>query len=331
MKPARIGVLCAICSLAAPLAPWPAAAETVLRFDAGVPGDQPALRPVVASWIKAANDALKGKGGVSVVPAPGTPATDRLDLVKRGTVDLALADAVLGAGPAVATAVAEIPLNSRVGSARAHSIALWRTYTRFFAAKSEFAGVKLLGVVVTSSNQIFSATRPIKSLADLRGMKLRAGPGAAALVAALGAARVAAGGDGAIGPSWSALALEGGAARYGFFLPGGFSRTAFVLVANDRKWQSLPAEAQKALLGVSGEAFAARAGQTLDRLAAEANAQLLKRGLAIVYGSDDMRDTLAKRMPARFGDWMAAADRLGVDGKAAFDAYQRQIARALQR
>lgn len=322
------------------------AAETRLVFERRLPLDHAPLRAIVEIWVGAANGALKKASPAATVAlsAPRAQPTDPFESVRLGAADLALIASSDGQRRAPLLGIAEIPLVSKVENARAHSAALWRTHRRFFAAKDEFAGVRVLGLVVSPPDRLFSAKKEVRSLAETRGLKILAGPGEAALVAALGGVAVARSGldpanafasgaaEAMLAPNWAILGFDLAAPQHHLFnLPGGFRRSVFVLVANAAKWQSLPPQLRQALEAVSGEGFALRVGEAMDLQDARSAGALAARGVKIAYGGDEAWDGLTKRMPLRIAAWMEAADKLGIDGKAAFDFYQREIARALNR
>lgn len=319
-------------------------AETKLLFNRWLPDSQHPMRAGVLPWVKAVNDALKGNVVVEISSSGLAPVPRQLDAVRNGVVDIAVSANGFTRAQAILPMIAEIPLNSKVGSARAHSLALWRTYEKFFAAKNEFRGVKVLGFFAMSPNHLFNGKRAIKSFDDVRGLKIRTNPDGVAYVSAMGAVVVSRPApetfeiissgvaDGTIMPSWGIIGFNVVEKQpYGLYIPGGFSRSTFALVMNQGKWDSLSPDVQKAILAVSGEKYADIAGGMMDQFETEATAELRKRGVAIADGTDEMWDTLVKRMPNRITDWIAAAEKAGIDGKAAFDFYQQQIATALKR
>jgi TRAP-type C4-dicarboxylate transport system substrate-binding protein len=330
--------LIASAALAAVVA-TPAAAQSKLEFNRWLPDAARPMQAAVLPWVKEVREAVGDKLAIEITGSSLVAVPRQMDAVRNGVVDIAVSANSYTRAQAILPMIAEIPLNSKEGSARAHSIALWRTYEKFFAAKKEFAGVKVLGFFAMSPNHVFEGKREIKSLADLKGLKIRTNPDGVAYVNAMGAVvvsrpapetfEVISSGvaDGTIMPSWGIIDFKVADKQpYGLYIPGGFSRSTFVLAMNQAKWDGLAPDVQKAIMSVSGEHYAEVAGSIMDKYETDATAELIKRGTKITMGSSAMWDEMAARMPDRIKDWIADANKKGVDGKAAYDYYQDQIA-----
>ena len=210
------------------------------------------------------------KYGLSSPPA-------QYDLILDGAADITWIFHGYTPGRFVATKLIELP--GYEGSAEAASVAYWRAYEKYLKPLNEHKGVKVIGLM-THGVGVLHSNKEVKSLDDIKGMKLRLGGGVSGDVgAALGATgiRVPApkvyetlasnAADGVMMP------MEGKAsfklfevAKNTFTVPGGFYRGSFALIMNQEKWDSLSAADQAALDTVFGENLSRIAGQMWDRI-----------------------------------------------------------------
>src|SRR5690606_28177454 len=77
-------------------------------------------------------------------------------------------------------------------TATSRSIAAWDTYDKFLSKAGEHRGVELLGIYAHGPGITFTTDKPVKTVEDYNGLKIRVGGGMAADVAkALGATPIA--------------------------------------------------------------------------------------------------------------------------------------------
>lgn len=100
----------------------------------------------------------------------GTP-QEQFDLVTTGTADMALSVHGYTSGKFPLVSVMDLPFV--VSSAEQGSEKLWSLYKEFPELEEEHGEVKTLALFTGEPNQILSADKPIKSLEDLKGMKVR--------------------------------------------------------------------------------------------------------------------------------------------------------------
>jgi len=319
-------------------------AQTKLVFNAYLPVQNAIMRAAPVPWAEAVAKASASRVRIEFSSAPLAPAPRQLDGVRNGVVDIAMSANSFTRAQAILPMVGEIPLNSKISNARAHSLALWRTYEKFFAKADEFKGVKVLGMFALSPNYFYNGKRAIKTLADARGLKIRTNPDGVAYVDALGAVvvskpapdtfEVISSGvaDGTIMTTWGMFAFNVVDKQpYAWHLPGGFSRSTFTLIMNAKQWDALSAEDKKAIESVSGEKFADMAGTLMDQFESESIADMKTRNVQITAGTDAMTDELAARMPKRFDEWVADAQKKGIDAKAVLAFYDQQVAAAAKK
>jgi TRAP-type C4-dicarboxylate transport system substrate-binding protein len=250
-----------------------------------------------------------------------TPADKCYDGVVRGISDLGMSVFSYTMGRFPLIEVLDLPLGSRSG------LVATRLANDFYARfqPKELDEVKVMYLHAHGPGFLHTKT-PVRSLENLKGMKIRATGTTAKIVAALGAAPVAM----PMGESYDALSRGvtqgivcpteslqgwklGEVIKYSTQDYGAAYSVNFFVVMNKARWNSLPAEVQKAIEQVNAEwidktgsawdemdkaggAFAAGLGTALIPLAAEENA----RWAAAVQPLFDeyVQDKTAKGLPA---------------------------------
>ncbi len=238
--------------------------------------------------------------------------------------------------------VSELPFGTP--SAEAASVALWRTYERYFEAANEFEDVTLLGMMTHSGGDLFSRQKDVRRVADLAGMKIRTTDGSSSIaMETLGGVAVPSSGigayqlvsrgivDGLIMPTGDMRTFN--MLQYTSFavaIPGKIYNGSFSLFMNSGKWRALAAPDRAAIRSVSGEAFArlARAWDESDQRAIDSMAE---RGVQRTMASDAFMAELRTQLAFIDRAWVDEANRRGVDGDAAlafFRSEARRVARA---
>ncbi len=315
-----------------------ARAETTLLINAFLPAQDPMNTKVIKPWAEEVEKATAGRVKVQIPPT-SVAAPERLwNSVRNGIVDGAY---FFNGTVPNQIKLMQMPHLPFLGtSARANSVALWRTYEKFFNAANEYKDVHLLSVMVIPTGQMYSLDKPILTPADLAGKKIWALPGVPAKLMSMVKAgvvstpaakmsEVVAGGtvDGFVGiPDMHAEAFK--VIRYAksaTLLPGGISTPSFSLILNKQKWESLSQQDRDIITKLSGEALANRMA-AFDEAEAAAHAQSLKDGLVYQTASKQLIDDLRKDANIMDDEWFAVAKSRGVDGKAALAYYRAQSA-----
>lgn len=92
------------------------------------------------------------------------------DRVLNGVVDIAFTTLATIGGQFVKTDVAALPFETQ--SALEGSVALWNLYEQGVIAE-EFSGIKLLGLFTFPNSALHMSKRPIRTLEDFKGVKIR--------------------------------------------------------------------------------------------------------------------------------------------------------------
>ena len=288
-----------------------------LRVHHFLPPSSNAHVKMIEPWCaKIAKDSA-GKLKCQIYPAMqlgGTP-PQLFDQVKDGVADIVWTLPGYQAGRFLATEVFELPF--MVSSAEKASKALWDYAAK--NAKDEYKGVKPLIFHVIPGTQLHTTSKQIKTLADFKGLKLRA-PNrmATKLVSALGATPVPmpvpqvaeslSKGviDGTVLP-WEVIPSlkiqeivkfhTETAAGQAFI-----ATSAFVFAMNPARYDSLPPELKKVIDANSGAATSAWAGKIWDGATAPA------RQTAV-----DRKNTFYSVPAAEVANWHKPADGVIAD------------------
>ncbi|MBU2489080.1 MAG: TRAP transporter substrate-binding protein [Proteobacteria bacterium] len=282
-------VVLAACALAAPA---PAAAEakvTELTFSIFFPPTH-AQAKAAEGWAREVEK--RTNGAVKITTFPGgtlTKAPDVYDGVVQGISDIGNSCFAYTRGRFPIMAAVDLPMgysNGMVASQVANAFAEGD-------AKSELSDVKVLYVHAHGPG-LLHTLKPVRTLEDLKGMKIRATGLSAKVVEALGAVPVAMPQpetygalkkgvvEGTFGPievlkGWNQAEVV----KYTTDCTGVGYTTAMFVVMNKAKWDSLSPEIQKILDEVSAE-YVAVHGAAWDEADAEGRAHTLAQGNEII-------------------------------------------------
>jgi TRAP-type C4-dicarboxylate transport system substrate-binding protein len=164
------------------------AQEVTLKLSAFIPPQAPTFAQVIKPWAEAVN--ADGKGIIKIETFPGGVLGGNPGLqpkmVTDGIADIALVIPAYSPGRFPDNDVMELPGLSK--NSTESSLAIYRLYRRNLLRGYEDFYVVMLG---TTNPYAIHTRRPVKSFADVKGMKLRAGgPVASASLRALGVAPV---------------------------------------------------------------------------------------------------------------------------------------------
>jgi TRAP-type C4-dicarboxylate transport system substrate-binding protein len=226
-------------------------------------------------------------------------------------------------------------------TALANSVAYSRIYWKHFHTMGEYKGVKQLGVFTHGPGQMFTK-RPVNSIADLQGLKIRTGGGVAEAVAkALGASAfvkpapesfellksgVA---DGVFFPMESIISFKlDTVLEQATLFPGGMYSSAFGFFMNEDKWNKLPKQDQEAIEKISYEHIARLAGRSWDDADARGLEVLKKSGVKIVNANSELVAEVRKRSAPIIDDWIKKAGAKGVDAARILAEFREELKKA---
>lgn len=168
----RVATITAVCALAAGLAN---AQETTLRLHHYLPPSSMAHNRFHVPWTEKVAKDSGGRIKFQIYPAMqlGGTAPQLFDQARDGVVDITWTVLGYTAARFPSTEVFELPFMTR--TAEGSSRALWEYAARNKLFESELKEVKVLALHVHDQGQLHTTSKQVKTLADFRGLKVRAG------------------------------------------------------------------------------------------------------------------------------------------------------------
>ena len=329
-------MLVALTAAGALLAASQASAQTVWRFSNWVPSTHPLTVEVFYVWAKKVEEATHGHVKIQFISALGKPPS-HFDLVKDGAADVAMSVNSYTANRFVLSRGVELPFLAP--NSMSACIAYWKTYEKYFKKADEYKGVHLAGMWVHGPGNIFTREKKITKLSDLEHLKMRVPGGTVNEIAkTLGTVPVFAPAsqaydvlskgvaDGIFFPTESVYNFKlGPVIKQALEIPGGLYRNAMYIIINQAKWDALSDADKKAIDSVSGMVIAKLAGAMWDKADAAGKAGLIKLGTTFTTANPTMMKNLHAKLDPMTGEWIAAANKRGIDAKAALDYFEQQV------
>ena len=315
-----------------------ASAETVLRLSSWVPPSHTVTRDILIPWMEDVARVTDGRVTVEALKSPLGKPPAHFDIARDGLADIAIGVHGYTPGRFVLSQIAELPFLS--DSSEVLSVAYWRVHEAYLAKAGEHEGVHLLGLWTHGPGHIFNGRREITSLDKLEGLKFRVGGGLVSQIAdALGTVAVPAPAtksyellsnrvaDGIYFPIESIVFFKlAGLMRYGTLVPGGLYNSSFFLVANEQSWKGIDAADRAAIMSVSGEHLARRAGQAWDQADTEGMQTLTGAGVSISVMDSRSIQELKHRLAFAERDWVVQASERGISAAVAIAELRAEIA-----
>src|SRR6058998_2199589 len=288
------------------VAAQPALAQTTLTMSSWVSPTHHITAVVLQGWANEAEKITNGRVKFQMLPKHPSAPPGTFDAVREGLVDLSYVTASYTPARHIMPMLPELP--GAGDTALVNSVAYSRIHWKHLHKVGEYKGVKLLGVFTHGPGQMFTK-RPVRSIADVQGLKIRTGGGVAEAVAkALGASAfvkpapesyellksgVA---DGVFFPMESIISFKlETVLEQATLFPGGMYSSSFGFFMNEDKWSKLPKQDQDALEKISGEHIARLAGISWDEADRKGLEQLKKSGVKIVNANPEFVAEVKKR------------------------------------
>jgi len=325
----------ALAGLAGSALALPAHAQTTLTFSTWVPRPHH-LSLWQENWTKDVEKATGGRVKFNYLPKHPSAPPGTFDAVKDGLVDLSYVTASYTPARHVMPAMAELP--GAGDTSVVNSVAFSRIHWKHFQKVGEYKGVKLLAVWTHGPGQMFTK-KPVKSIADIAGLKIRTGGGIAEAVAnALGASAfvkpapesyellksgVA---DGVFFPMESVVSFKlDTVLEQATLFPGGMYSSSFGFFMNQAKWDKLPKQDQAIIEKFSYEYAARSNGQSWDTADKKGLEALQKSGVKIVKADAALVAEVNKRSAPLIDDWIKQASAKGVNAKAILAEFRAEL------
>lgn len=288
-------------------------------------------KEVFVPWAKMLEEKSGGKIKVTLYPSELLgKAKDTYEIVLNGAADIGFSSVSYSSGIFYLNEVFSLPFlypSMKVGSR-----AMWEHFEKEPALQAEFQEVKVLWFVSSPMLRTHTSKKPVKSLQDLKGLKLRTGGGTQTeSVKALGAVPVI------MGSSDVYTALERGTVdgltfpweavkAYRVYEVTKFHNATslwggkFFTIMNKKKFQSLPPDIQKVIMDVSGAwgtAFASDAWEKAD-MEGKDYIKALPGHQVIDFTPEEEKLWQATVKPI-WDEWVAKADSKKAQGRKILD------------
>lgn len=311
-------------------------AQTTLTMSSWVSPAHHLTSVVLQGWANDVEKATAGRVKFQMLPKHPAAPPGTFDAVRDGLMDLSYVTASYTPARHLMPLMPELPGGG--STSEINSVAYSRIYWKHFHKVGEYNGVKLLGVFTHGPGQMFTK-KPVNSIKDLQGMKIRTGGGIAEAVAkALGTSAfvkpapesyellnsgVA---DGVFFPLESIISfkLETVLTQATLF-PGGMYSSAFGFFMNQAKWDKLPKQDQAAIEKLSGEHIARFAGKSWDEADRKGMDVLKKSGVKIIDADAALVKEVQTRSAPIVDDWIKKASAKGVDGAKVLAEFHAEI------
>lgn len=285
---------------------------------------------VIQPWCDKIAADSKGKMKCQVFPSMsmgGTP-PQLVDQLKDGVADLGITLPGYTPGRFPVMEVFELPFMTN--SAEAGAQAAWDFHNKY--APKEFAGTKLLAMWIHDEGYVHTRDRPVKTLADFKGLKMRAPTRQTnKLLASLGATPV-----GMPLPAIADAVSKG--TIDGFLLPWevipsvklhemvkfhsetdpskpALYSAVFIFGMNQAKYDSLPADLKKVIDDNSGPALTKQIGAIWDDSQVPGRKAAVERGNTFYMVPSSELDNWIKASAPLHDEWAADMDKRGMPGK----------------
>ena len=335
-----LAALTAVLAVATPaLAQTTTLTQTTLTMSSWVSPQHHLTSVVLQGWANEVEKATSGRVKLTMLPKHPSAPPGTFDAVRDGLVDVSYVTASYTPARHILPLMAELP--GAGDTALVNSVAYSRIYWKHLHAVGEYKGVKLLGVFTHGPGQMFTK-RPVSTIADVQGLKIRTGGGIAEAVAkALGASAfvkpapesyellksgVA---DGVFFPLESIISFKlDTVLEQATLFPGGMYSSAFGFFMNEDKWNKLPKQDQEAIDKISGEHIARLAGQSWDDADKRGFEALKKSGVKIVNANPELVAEVRKRSAPIVEDWIKQASTKGVDAAKILAEFRDELKKA---
>lgn len=311
----------------------------VLRFNQFTPRTHWYHYKILEPWIADMEKVTEGRVQVRFTTAPLGPFHRNFDIANVGIADIAAGNHSASPGRFPLTQIQQTPFSASE-RAEAASVALWRVYEKYLKVADEHGDTHVLALHVGGGGHIFSTSKPLDSVEALKGMKMFAGGlQNARVLEKLGVIPVHRSMaeaydlisrgvvDGGLLPhsgitGWHLLEFV----AHEVIFPGGILPGSFFIVVHKKSWDAVSPKDQAAIMSVSGERYAIRAGTVFDEEAEKALDMICASTVKLSVASPGLINGYAAAAGFIDEEWVRKADAAGIDGLAALRYFREQVA-----
>jgi TRAP-type transport system periplasmic protein len=313
----------------------PAFAQAPLTFSSWVPPTHH-LTIWQQNWAAEVEKATGGRVKFQSLPKHPSAPQGTFDAVRDGLMDLSYVTASYTPARHILPKLPELP--GAGDTAVINSVAYSRIHWKHLHKVGEYNGVKLLAVWTHGPGQMHTK-KPIKSLADFKGMKIRSGGGVSEEVV------TALGGSPFFKPAGESYELLKSGVADGIFFPlesivsfkldtvleqttifpGGLYSSAFGFFMNQKTWDRLSKQDQAIIEKFSGEYAARSNGQSWDTADQRGLDAIKKSNMKLVNADPALVAEVQKRSQPIVDAWIKGASAKGIDARAVLAEFREEL------
>ena len=305
-----------------------------LSLNLGIPNTHLRYKYVLENWIKTIEEQSGGKVKINPYYANSlSPAQNAYDSTVKGLADITEGIQINNPGKFPLSGVVTL---SEIGRLYGYpSVVFWELHKKLPALQDEYKDVKVLSLYVSAPEVIMTSKKPLQMLEDTKGVKIHVNGETKVLMAKeLGVSPVSmpygdvymAGEKGVInGGVWPAELLQ--SRKFAEFIEyvnqDTLSYTAFYLIMNKDRWNSLPKDIQKIFENASGKNLA----ELMDKAQHKFNQEALEwaakeHSVKIVKFTDDETKKWEAAVKPAITNWIEDMQEKGLPGKEAYELKQ---------
>lgn len=299
------------------------AQRTVLRVSHFMPGTYFLETKFLGPWAKELERRTRGRIKVEIYNKNSRfgKVTRQADQVREGVIDIALGHSGFPKGRLKRTSIIEMPF--LVNDAGSGSMTLWQLYKEGLIS-ADYKGFKVLGLYVHQPGEFHTAIRPVLELEDLTDLRMRTSSQAVSAMLRYLRAQPKGMSPARIYENLDRAAIDGlvtgwpliGAANLNdlikYHTDAKAYTTAFFVVMNEAKYNSLPADIRRVIDDISGDALAPKFGPWFDDAERPVIADARARGNTIIPVSEEKRNRWRNQLKPMIDDYLGKLEKQGV-------------------
>lgn len=303
---------------------WAQGAE--LRLSTFVPPVHVIAREIITPWMAEVEKATGGEVKPKLYPSMqlgGSP-PGLFRQAAEGVVDMVFTLPGYTSPAFPRTQMVELPGLSADGHAATDL--LWNLLDPYL--RPEYQGVKVIALWAAEDAGLMSRSKPIRSLEDIKGMRMRSPSAAQAKqLEVMGATPIAMPItelypglergviDGAMVPFSTILDFRLGEVARAYTIPGPlFGRSSFLIAMNQKKFDSLSPKARDAIDKLSGRALSQKATDVYLKRSQEGVASVRGKAEVIEFSKAE-QEKIAKVLRPIVDEWVKDAEAKGIPAK----------------
>ena len=315
-----------------------AAADPVeITVSSWLPPTHSLVAGFIVPWMAEVEKATEGRVKPRLLPKAVTNPAGHYDAVRNGLVDISFISHAYYPGRFDLTKLAVLPFAG--DHAEARSIAAWRIYDKYLKGAGEHRGVHLLGLYGHGPGMVMTASKPVRTIGDFNGLKVRIGGGMAADVAkVLGVNAVVKPApesyellstgvvDGVFFPAEALTAFKlDEVVRHMTRFPGGLYSDSHAFIMSESTYKKLDSKDRATLDRLAGEHAARMAGAAWGGSDIKALAVAKNKGIEIIEADEQLMSAVRTRTAQFEQDWLAAAKKHNIDGPTVMAEYRQML------